>query len=84
MMYQVDGSKKTGCFDQTCPGFVQTSSEIALGATIDPMSTNGTHPSDVAVDIEMNIYIFKVQKYDIFIYKAKKVFNSFHPFYLTP
>ncbi|KAK9070941.1 hypothetical protein SSX86_009509 [Deinandra increscens subsp. villosa] len=30
----VDGMKNTGCFDLTCPGFVQTSSEILLGGDI--------------------------------------------------
>ncbi|KAI3715576.1 hypothetical protein L6452_22562 [Arctium lappa] len=32
--WTVDGMKNTGCFDLTCPGFVQTSHEIVLGGDI--------------------------------------------------
>ncbi|KAF9613519.1 hypothetical protein IFM89_008436 [Coptis chinensis] len=37
--WTADSSTKTGCFDLTCSGFVQTSHEIALGASIDPVSS---------------------------------------------
>ncbi|KAL5728924.1 hypothetical protein ACHQM5_001947 [Ranunculus cassubicifolius] len=36
--WTADSSKSTGCFDLTCPGFVQTSHEIALGASFDAVS----------------------------------------------
>ncbi|KAK9683838.1 hypothetical protein RND81_10G168000 [Saponaria officinalis] len=36
-----DGYQKTGCFDLICSGFVQTSSEVSLGAAFDPISTPG-------------------------------------------
>ncbi|KAL8234494.1 hypothetical protein R6Q59_020594 [Mikania micrantha] len=32
--WTVDGMRNTGCFDLTCPGFVQTSSDILLGGDI--------------------------------------------------
>ncbi|KAF7830489.1 putative neprosin [Senna tora] len=51
--WTVDGSTKTGCFDLTCPGFVQTSNEVALGAAINPISI----PSDIP--FAMTIYIYK-------------------------
>ncbi|KAJ0013260.1 hypothetical protein Pint_20382 [Pistacia integerrima] len=51
--WTVDGSKATGCFDLTCPGFVQTSKEIALGAAICPISVANCLP------YEITIYIFK-------------------------
>ncbi|KAK9946318.1 hypothetical protein M0R45_011787 [Rubus argutus] len=51
--WTVDGSKKTGCFDLTCPGFVQTSHEIALGAAIYPISVPYGLPYEIIV------YIFK-------------------------
>ncbi|KAG8635931.1 hypothetical protein MANES_16G077400v8 [Manihot esculenta] len=51
--WTADGSKKTGCFDLTCPGFVQTSSEVALGAAIYPLSV----PSGLPYQI--TLYIFK-------------------------
>ncbi|XP_044462967.1 uncharacterized protein LOC123193951 [Mangifera indica] len=51
--WTVDGSKKTGCFDLTCPGFVQTSNEIALGASIYPISVVDGLP------YQITIYIFK-------------------------
>ena len=53
---QVDGSIKTGCFDLTCPGFVQTSNEIALGAAINIESL----PADLTYQI--TIYIYKVRQ----------------------
>ncbi|CAI9102437.1 OLC1v1000710C1 [Oldenlandia corymbosa var. corymbosa] len=34
-----DGYKETGCYNLLCSGFVQTSSQIALGAAISPIST---------------------------------------------
>ncbi|XLU62681.1 hypothetical protein S245_021890 [Arachis hypogaea] len=52
--WTADGSNKTGCFDLTCPGFVQTSKEIALGAAIYPIIPV---PGDLPYDI--NIYIYK-------------------------
>ncbi|XP_031374020.1 uncharacterized protein LOC116188672 [Punica granatum] len=52
---QVDASKTTGCFDLTCPGFVQTNHEIALGAAIYPISTPDGLP------YQITIYIFKVR-----------------------
>ncbi|KAI9107073.1 hypothetical protein K1719_022601 [Acacia pycnantha] len=51
--WTADGSKKTGCFDLTCPGFVQTNNEIALGAAINPISI----PSNLTFQI--TIYIYK-------------------------
>ncbi|KAJ0047984.1 hypothetical protein Pint_15659 [Pistacia integerrima] len=51
--WTVDGSKATGCFDLTCPGFVQTIKEIALGAAIYPISVANGLP------YQISIYIFK-------------------------
>ncbi|RDX76387.1 hypothetical protein CR513_43629, partial [Mucuna pruriens] len=51
--WTADASKKTGCFDLTCPGFVQTSNEIALGAAIYPISI----PGDLSYQI--TIYVYK-------------------------
>ncbi|KAL8110025.1 hypothetical protein AgCh_025947 [Apium graveolens] len=50
---RADSSKKTGCFDQTCPGFVQTNSKIALGAAIHPISGPNGLP------YKISIYIYK-------------------------
>ncbi|CAN0907321.1 hypothetical protein LINGRAHAP2_LOCUS24735 [Linum grandiflorum] len=52
--WTVDGSKKTGCFDLNCPGFVQTSSEIALGSAIYPISNHS-----ISLPYEIIIYISK-------------------------
>ncbi|KAL5786313.1 hypothetical protein ACOSQ2_008705 [Xanthoceras sorbifolium] len=49
--WTVDASKTTGCFDLTCPGFVQTSSEIALGAAIYPISVTNGLPYQIIVYI---------------------------------
>ncbi|XP_059658906.1 protein neprosin-like [Cornus florida] len=51
--WTTDGSKTTGCFDLTCPGFVQTSHEIALGAAIYPIS------SSTGLPYQITIFIFK-------------------------
>lgn len=47
--FQVDGSNQTGCFDLTCPGFVQTSNEIALGAAIYPISNPTGLPYQITI-----------------------------------
>ncbi|KAK3438382.1 hypothetical protein EUGRSUZ_C02999, partial [Eucalyptus grandis] len=39
--WTVDGSKATGCFDLTCSGFVQTSTDVALGSALGPISSEG-------------------------------------------
>ncbi|KAG4931514.1 hypothetical protein JHK82_048622 [Glycine max] len=51
--WTADASKKTGCFDLTCPGFVQISNEIALGAAIYPISIPG------GLQYIITIYIYK-------------------------
>lgn len=38
--------QKTGCFDLTCPGFVQTSSDIVLGGYIGDL-----YGSDIVIQI---------------------------------
>ncbi|XP_041989351.1 uncharacterized protein LOC121740788 isoform X1 [Salvia splendens] len=50
--WTIDAANKTGCFDLTCPGFVQTSSEIALGAVIYPIA----EPNDLPYQITIFIY----------------------------
>ncbi|XP_004143037.3 uncharacterized protein LOC101203978 [Cucumis sativus] len=56
--WTVDASHKTGCFDLTCPGFVQTSNEIALGSAIYPISTSTDLPFEITMflfrDFETN------------------------------
>ncbi|KAF9615994.1 hypothetical protein IFM89_027933 [Coptis chinensis] len=47
--WTADASHKTGCFDHTCPGFVQTSSLIALGSAFDPVSGSGTYQYTVTL-----------------------------------
>ncbi|CAN6682350.1 unnamed protein product [Malus baccata var. baccata] len=51
--WTADDSKKTGCFDLTCPGFVQVSNKVALGAAIYPVS----FPHDLPYEII--VYVFK-------------------------
>ncbi|XVF89127.1 hypothetical protein PTKIN_Ptkin19aG0105500 [Pterospermum kingtungense] len=52
--WTADGAKKTGCFDLTCPGFVQTSHEIALGAAIYPISVVRGLPYQITMFIFMD------------------------------
>ncbi|XP_058223053.1 protein neprosin-like, partial [Rhododendron vialii] len=49
--WTTDSSKTTGCFDLTCPGFVQTSNEVALGAAIYPISTSTGLPYQITTYI---------------------------------
>ncbi|KAL6528770.1 hypothetical protein OROMI_028946 [Orobanche minor] len=51
--WTADASKKTGCFDLTCPGFVQTNNEIALGAAICPIS------NPTGLPYQITLYIHK-------------------------
>ncbi|MBA0827457.1 hypothetical protein Goarm_012239, partial [Gossypium armourianum] len=46
-----DSYKTTGCFDMTCSGFVQTSSQYLLGGSIEPVSTEFGQQYDVTVGI---------------------------------
>ncbi|KAG9455596.1 hypothetical protein H6P81_000104 [Aristolochia fimbriata] len=52
--WTVDGSKKTGCFDAICPGFVHLDKDIALGAAFDQTSSLLGYqfilPLNIAVD----------------------------------
>ncbi|KAI3822023.1 hypothetical protein L1987_09604 [Smallanthus sonchifolius] len=50
--WTADGSRTTGCFDLTCPGFVQVNHEIALGAAIYPISK----PYGLPYQITLHIY----------------------------
>ncbi|WCJ39639.1 hypothetical protein M5689_020613 [Euphorbia peplus] len=39
MNYQADSEEKTGCYNLKCPGFVQISTKLAVGADLSPVST---------------------------------------------
>ncbi|XP_019051659.1 PREDICTED: uncharacterized protein LOC104588257 [Nelumbo nucifera] len=47
---------KTGCFDLLCPGFVQTSNEIALGSAIEPISVTAGPQYHIALTIFKDPY----------------------------
>ncbi|KMT17961.1 hypothetical protein BVRB_2g033070 isoform C [Beta vulgaris subsp. vulgaris] len=49
--WTVDSSNATGCFDLTCPGFVQTSNEIALGGVIRSIPVPGGLPWSMTIHI---------------------------------
>ncbi|KAK2398748.1 tRNA-splicing ligase [Trifolium repens] len=53
--WTADGSHGTGCFDLTCPGFIQTSNEIALGAAIYPISIPGGLPYQIIICIYKDV-----------------------------
>jgi hypothetical protein len=56
-MVQKDSYKSTGCYDLTCPGFVQTSNVISLGAAIVPVSTDSGPQTGFTVGIFLVIKI---------------------------
>ncbi|KAI3715578.1 hypothetical protein L6452_22564 [Arctium lappa] len=49
--WTVDGMQDTGCFDLTCPGFVQTSQEILLGGDITSL-----YGSEITIQIHKDPY----------------------------
>ncbi|KAG1368774.1 hypothetical protein COCNU_14G012420 [Cocos nucifera] len=51
-----DGYQATGCYDLKCPGFVQVSNELALGAAIGPVSTYD------GPQYEITLYVWKDPK----------------------
>ncbi|KAG6487206.1 uncharacterized protein LOC122010976 [Zingiber officinale] len=50
--WTTDSGKETGCFNLLCPGFVQTSSEIALGAAF-------SHVSGDELQYEFSVEVWK-------------------------
>lgn len=46
---QDDAYKETGCYNLHCSGFVQTSSRVAIGAAISPISTYAGRQFDITV-----------------------------------
>ncbi|KAK2365876.1 hypothetical protein QL285_079319 [Trifolium repens] len=49
-----DSYKSTGCYDLTCPGFVQTSNVITLGAALVPVSTDSGPQTGFTVGIYLD------------------------------
>ncbi|XP_024979030.1 uncharacterized protein LOC112516245 [Cynara cardunculus var. scolymus] len=49
--WTVDGMQNTGCFDLTCPGFVQTSQDILLGGDITSL-----YGSEITIQIHKDPY----------------------------
>ncbi|XP_027157802.1 uncharacterized protein LOC113759426 [Coffea eugenioides] len=57
--WHIHNSQTIGCYNLLCSGFVQTSNEIALGATISPLST--FHGAQSGIDV----LIFKDPSQDV-------------------
>ncbi|XP_066353140.1 protein neprosin-like isoform X2 [Miscanthus floridulus] len=47
--WQSDAYEATGCYNALCPGFVQTSPRIAIGASISPVSSAGGAQYDMTL-----------------------------------
>lgn len=60
---QRDSYESIGCFDLTCPGFVQTGTGVSLGAAIQPVS------SEFGPQYVINVGMFLVMITCICIYK---------------
>ncbi|KAE8099985.1 hypothetical protein FH972_017924 [Carpinus fangiana] len=50
--WTLDGYQKTGCINQFCAGFVQTSKRLALGAVIEPLSQRGGAQYDINIRMD--------------------------------
>ncbi|XP_073114855.1 protein neprosin-like [Elaeis guineensis] len=46
-----DGYQSTGCYNLICPGFIQVSKEVALGAAIEPVSTYGGPQYEITLQV---------------------------------
>ncbi|RAL53948.1 hypothetical protein DM860_004419 [Cuscuta australis] len=44
-----DAYQATGCYNLLCSGFIQINSEIAMGASISPLSSNGGSQYDISI-----------------------------------
>uniref|UniRef100_A0A804IKT3 Neprosin PEP catalytic domain-containing protein n=2 Tax=Musa acuminata subsp. malaccensis TaxID=214687 RepID=A0A804IKT3_MUSAM len=54
--WTADAYQSTGCYDLTCPGFVQTNNDIVVGGSINPTSTYDGQQS------EMKLLVWKDHK----------------------
>ncbi|XP_043693629.1 uncharacterized protein LOC122644092 [Telopea speciosissima] len=54
--WTADASMKTGCFDLTCPGFVQTSKSVALGSVLDPVSALNGAQFEISIYIHLDVF----------------------------
>ena len=48
---QSDAYQETGCYNHNCPGFVQTTNKIAIGAAITPESVYNGKQFDITLMI---------------------------------
>lgn len=64
---QSDAYQATGCYNLLCSGFIQINSEIAMGASISPVS--GYRNSQF--DISILVWKVKSQGLDIQLYRLK-------------
>ncbi|KAI4376970.1 hypothetical protein MLD38_014670 [Melastoma candidum] len=49
--WTVDANQGKGCFDLTCPGFVQTSHDVGVGSAITPISSTSGDQYEITVSI---------------------------------
>ncbi|XP_061374897.1 protein neprosin-like [Gastrolobium bilobum] len=52
--WTTDSYQSTGCFDLTCSGFVQTGTEVALGAALKPVSSDSGNQYDYNVGMYLD------------------------------
>jgi hypothetical protein len=49
MYFQSDAYQATGCYNLLCSGFIQVNSEIAMGASISPVSAYRNSQYDISI-----------------------------------
>lgn len=49
VIWQSDAYQATGCYNLLCSGFIQINSDIAMGATISPISYYGGSQYDISI-----------------------------------
>lgn len=49
MYFQSDAYQATGCYNLLCSGFIQVNSEIAMGASISPVSAFRNPQYDISI-----------------------------------
>lgn len=65
-MKQSDAYQATGCYNLLCSGFIQINSEIAIGASIAPLSAYGGSQYDIS------ILVWKVSFFYLQFFQTKK------------
>jgi hypothetical protein len=67
----LDAYRTTGCINHICPGFIQTSKKVALGADVQPLSQRGGQQYQMSIRID-HVIKLSISSDIIFFFFFKK------------